>query len=464
MKGLKERDKIGHALECSKHNNPTHDMKRTTQADAQSNKRVYALKGSKVDHMVSAALKELEEARERAAKAGRRGRKAKLAMATEVNALKLREAAETPCAKTVITARPVAPSQPLHPSHRPKPAAGRSVIKLGLDVDSHRITVCTQYDYSVIKPAAAFTPLSLVAWVKERIQEGHVVWTVYEACGFGYTLHWHLVGAGAQSLVIAPIRLDTQRARKNDGLDARALCTRLTRYLDGQKTELPVIRVPSVEEQQRRETGRQREFWRSEVNRLASHGRALRLEHEHQGLPGRWWTARSWKKLAVAINPFVRDMLELLRPQVQYSEKQVQTLTEQLEKRVTDSLPSGLGAMTMALFEGEMCDVNRFNNRKQVGSYIGCCPSQYASGETARMGGIDRHGNKHLRVLLVETVWRLLRHQPGWLALRRMGNRLKVGAAIRKKTVIGLARQLAIDLWRVRTGRATWEELGFVIQ
>jgi len=435
-------------------------LKTTTQVSAQSNKRVYALKSWK-----SSDAEQGSKAEEQGAKAaGGRSRKAKTATAAEVKELGVGQAGETAGAKTVILRPAVASSQPLHPSHRPKPAAGRSLIKLGLDVDSHRITVCTQHDYSVIKPAAVFSPATLVAWVKERVQEGHVVWTVYEACGFGYRLHWDLMEAGAQSLVIAPIRLDTQRRRKNDGLDARALCTRLTRYVDGQKTELPVIRVPSVEEQQRRETGRQREFWRSQVNRLASHGRALRLEHEHRGLPGRWWTARNWKKLAPTINPFVRELLELLCPQLQYSEKQVERLTEQLEKRVTGPLPKGLGALTMARFEGEMCDVKRFNNRKQVGSFIGCCPSQYASGETARMGGIDRHGNKHLRVLLVEAVWRLLRHQPCWLAYRRVADRLKAGAALRKKTVIALARQLAIDLWRVRTGRATWEELGFMVK
>jgi hypothetical protein len=26
---------------------------------------------------------------------------------------------------------------------------------------------------------------------------------------------------------------------------------------------------------------------------------------------------------------------------------------------------------------------------------------------------------------------------------------------------VALARQLAVDLWRVRTGRSTWAELGF---
>jgi len=39
---------------------------------------------------------------------------------------------------------------------------------------------------------------------------GYTVWTVYESCGFGYTLHYQLVAAGARSMVISPIRLDKQ--------------------------------------------------------------------------------------------------------------------------------------------------------------------------------------------------------------------------------------------------------------
>src|SRR5216117_1442499 len=184
---------------------------------------------------------------------------------------------------------PLPKTQPLHRTEQPLPAPGRSIIKMGLDVDLEKITVCSQYDHGAIKPAAPFTREKLVEWIQARVGEGHVVWTVYEACGFGYTLHWQLSGAGAHNLVIAPVRLDTQRRRKNDGLDARALCTRLSRYLEGQKNELPVIRVPTLEEQQRRETGRQREFWKDQLHQLENHARGLRLEHEHQSLPTQWW-------------------------------------------------------------------------------------------------------------------------------------------------------------------------------
>ena len=54
---------------------------------------------------------------------------------------------------------------------------------------------------------------------------------------------------------------------------------------DGQYKELHTIGVPSVSEQQRREIGRQREFWRGLILTMANHGRALRLEHEGRVFP-----------------------------------------------------------------------------------------------------------------------------------------------------------------------------------
>ena len=43
-----------------------------------------------------------------------------------------------------------------------------------------------------------------------------------------------------------------------------------------------------------------------------------------------------------------------------------------------------------------------------------------------------------------------------------MKTKLGAGTALKKKTVIALARQLAIDLWRWRTGRCSMAELGWL--
>jgi transposase len=337
----------------------------------------------------------------------------------------------------------------------------KSVLKLGLDVDLKQITATLQYDHQTPKPAQRFTPETLVAWVKEKVQAGHTVWTVYESCGFGYTLHFQLVAAGAHSLVISPVRLSPERRRKTDPLDSRQLCLRLTRYVDGQREELPTIRVPSVAEQQRRELGRQRKFWGKQVRQLENHGRALRLEHESQTLPTGWAGPRKWKKLWPDLSSFLRTHLEPLRAQIVAAKAQLTRLKLQIEALMTDeSLPKGLGKLTLSLLDGEVCDWTRFKHRKAPASYTGCCPSEHSSGGTQRQGSIDRHGNKHVRTLLVEAVWRLLRFQPQWHARRKLAARLTIASAMKKKTVIALARQLAVDLWRWRTGRATLAELG----
>ena len=340
----------------------------------------------------------------------------------------------------------------------------RHVFKLGLDVDIKQIVVGIQCDHQTPKPAAHFTKEKLLGWVKEKVAQGHTVWTVYESCGFGYTLHYELISAGARSLVITPVRLNQERRRKNDRLDARELCLRLSRYVDGHKTELPTIRIPTVQEQQRRERGRQREFWKRELRRIENHGRALRIEHEYKTLRAGWAGPRIWKKLSPELSDFVRSQLEPMVEQIRFCQQHLQRLSAEIQALVAhEKLPLGLGALTMSLADGEVCDWNRFKHRKAPSSYTGCCPSEYSSGGTQRTGSIDRHGNRFLRVLLIEAVWRLLKYQPNWHAYKKLLAKIKAGAAMRKKMVIALARQLAVDLWRWRTGRCSLEQLGFVL-
>src|SRR5215831_7953258 len=58
---------------------------------------------------------------------------------------------------------------------------------------------------------------------------------------------------------------------------------------------------------------------------------------------------------------------------------------------------------------------------------------------------------------------RRLRWQPNWHARQKYLEKLRVGVSLKKKMVVALARQLAIDLWRWRTGRATAAELGWTV-
>ena len=61
----------------------------------------------------------------------------------------------------------------------------------------------------------------------------------------------------------------------------------------------------------------------------------------------------------------------------------------------------------------------------------------------------------------------MVRFQPDYRAVRKWKERLAKGTlttgAARKKAIVALARQLAIDLWRIHTGRLNPEQLGLTI-
>src|SRR5256886_16150171 len=111
-------------------------------------------------------------------------------------------------------------------------------------------------------------------------------------------------------------------------------------------------------------------------------------------------------------------------------------------------------------------DGTRLKNRRQPGSYAGLCPGEYSSGNTRVQSCVTKHGNPRLRAALVELAWRLVRFQPNYRAIIKWRRTLSKGAlatgAARKKAIVAVARQLAIDLWRIRTGQVCAETLGLI--
>ena len=356
--------------------------------------------------------------------------------------------------------RPPGPVPPRQPLPRAVLDPNKPLLKLGLDVHLEFIMAVAQKDHAQPQAPRKFTNDELVAQVTKWIAEGCQVCAVEESCGFGFVLHRRLVAAGAQSFLITPVALNG--ARKTDKLDARALCLRLSRWLDGNRDELSPIRIPSEAEQRRREVTRRRQFLARELRCLANRGHGQVAEYCHEKLPTHWWGARNWPKLA-ALDPWVLGLLTKLRELILALEAQVKELLAEIKARAASApVPKGLGELTLVTLDGEVCDWHRFHNRKQIGSYTGCCPGEHSSGGHRRVGSIDRMGNGRVRALLVEAVWRFLRWQPGWQAAQHMKVKLADGTSMRKKTVIALARQRAVDLWRWRTGRCTMEELGWV--
>ena len=171
---------------------------------------------------------------------------------------------------------------------------------------------------------------------------------------------------------------------KTDGLDAKALCLRLDRYVEGNKDALAVIRVPSEAEEQRRAIHRQREQLVKARKQLEAQGRSLMVNHAVEPVQ-HWWKPRTFAKLAVPA--WMRELLSHTQPILVSLHEQILSLTRQLQEAAAPEQPRGLGAMTSVVIDREVGDWHRFNNRRQVGSYTGLC-----AGEWSKLGACDIGG------------------------------------------------------------------------
>jgi transposase len=340
----------------------------------------------------------------------------------------------------------------------------RAIIKLGIDVHQDYYVVVKQEGGTNPKPAQRFRKEAFVHWAAKLKNQGGEIYAVYEACGFGFGLQRQLAALGIQCHVVCPQKLDERNKRvKTDGLDAKALCLKLDRFVQGNRDALALVRVPMEEEEQKRAIHRQREQLVKARKRLEAQGRSLMVNHGMEPLSN-WWKARTFAQLQVP--EWMKELLGNSQPILLVLQEKIRALSAQLQGAAIAKQPRGLGLLSSVVMDREVGNWDRFKNRRQIGSYTGLCPSEYSSGDTRVQSCVTKHGNPRLRAALVETAWRLLRFQPNYKPVRKWREVLAKGAlatkAARKKAIVAVARQLAVDLWRIRTGRVAIEKLGLI--
>jgi transposase len=342
---------------------------------------------------------------------------------------------------------------------------GTADIKLGIDVHQDFYVVAMQEGGANPKPAQRFGKQALLCWAGKLRAQGREVYAVYEACGFGFSLQRQLSELEIHCYVVCPQKLDEQNKRvKTDSLDAKALVLKLDRFVQGNGDALAIVRVPTEQEEHCRAIHRQREQLVKVRKMLEAQGRSLMVNHGIEPVKN-WWKPRNFAALNVPA--WIKGLLHNSQPILVALQEKIQAVTLQLQAAATATQPRGLGKMTSVIVDREIGDWKRFNNRRQIASYTGLCPGEYSSGNTRLQSCVTKHGNPRLRAALVELAWRLVRLQPNYKGVRRWKERLKKGVlttgAARKKAIVALARQLAIDLWRIRTGQLTQEQLGLEI-
>lgn len=346
--------------------------------------------------------------------------------------------------------------------------AKAEVIYLGIDAHAQKQVVVVQVDATTPKPAQSMSFDGLLKFAAKQTREARRVVACYEAGPCGYTLCRELIALGVEAMVVRPKCWDTFGAKvKTDGRDARSLCEALERYDRGNEHALSVVRLPTVDQERARSITRQRDALVDNRKRISAQGRsAVLFARHHERLTGQWWAPRAWARWQKQFGSKLIELLAPLQIILIVIDDQIAELTEQIEQtaRINAArqvLPKGVGELTQQIIGNEVCDWNRFSNRRQVSSFTGLCPTEHSSGGKRRQGSVNKHGNPLLRKQLCEAVWRLIKYQPDWIRLKKF-TQSQPEAGRKKKLIAALARMLAVDLWRLNTGRTTLEALGLI--
>jgi transposase len=287
----------------------------------------------------------------------------------------------------------------------------------------------------------------------------------HEAGYDGFWLHRLLVAHGIGNQVIDPASLLVNRRarrRKTDRIDLAGLLRTLMAGHRGAQQVCSMVRVPSIEEEDHRRRGRERErLIQERVQHLGRIKGLLMTQGVRDFQPAR----RGWQeRLGLGRTGDGQPLPRCLTAEIARECRRLALVDEMLDEleRERDAESDGQAAQQVArltrlrgigptsahLLAGEVFHRD-FANRRQVAGYLGLDPSPWQSGQVDREQGISKAGNRRARRVAIELAWLWLQYQPDSGLSRWFKDR--VGTAkgrVRRILLVALARKLIIALWR----------------
>lgn len=307
---------------------------------------------------------------------------------------------------------------------------------------------------------------------EKRVREGKPcpVIIIQEAGLDGFWLHrsleaedWitsHVVDAAS---IAVPRR---RRRAKTDRIDGELLLRTLMAWSRGEPRVCSMVRVPTVEDEDRRRLGRERRVLvrerTSHTNRikcllfsvgvrdckLTRRDRRERLEELHTG---------DGRPLPIYLKAQIGrefDRLELLNAQIKAVEAERDALCagvdENSPQRMLGAI-KGIGPEFANVLASEGL-FRHFDNRRQIAAYAGLAPSPWRSGSLDREQGVSKAGNPRLRTTMIQLAWFWLRYQPDSTLARWFHERIShSGGRGKKVSIVALARKLLVAFWKYAT-------------
>ena len=334
---------------------------------------------------------------------------------------------------------------------------GRSdAVYVGLDVHKRSIHAAVRVNGREVEtgvlPARADAVLAFLKPYRLGLKR-----VVYEAGPTGYSLVRGLRRAGLAADVVAPSKTPRTPGvgSKSDRLDCRALA----RF--DEAGLLKTVAVPTVEEEADRQVVRLRDQVVDKRRRVKQQIKSFLLQHGLEEPPGlSTWTRASVAALArmttsatlrFCLDMLLRDLanLEAMLVEVNRAVRRLSQTRRHARRVARLRKERGVGPVTAMAFVTEVYQPERFANPCEVAAYVGLAPRVRQSGERRRDGPLLKAGRGRLRATLVEASWVRIGHDPVANATYR---RLVHNTGCPNKAIVGVARHLAIRLWRLLTG------------
>jgi transposase len=315
---------------------------------------------------------------------------------------------------------------------------------------------------------------TLKRWRDEATKAGHPITRIavaYEAGRDGFWLARWLTRHGIEVHVIHSTSVAVSREKrrtKTDRVDAEMLLRVFLGWLRGERGHCSMVAVPTIEVEDARRPGRERETLVAERTRIINRMKAQMARLGVRGFKPHLRSAP--KKLASVQTPedviippntkaeLERDMarLAMLRDQIVAIER------ERLERieNAPDKRPHamirllarvrGLGIETADMVVNEVI-TRQLRDRRAVARYAGITGSPDESGSRRREKGLAKAGNSHVRRSMIQLAWRWLMFQKDSDLALWFKARVDAAPRLRKTLIVALARKLLIALWRMAT-------------
>lgn len=311
-------------------------------------------------------------------------------------------------------------------------------------------------------------------WADEAQERGQTIERIvvaFEAGRDGFWLARWLRAQGIEAHVIhaASVAVSRENRRaKTDRLDAELLKRAFLGWLRGEREHCKMAAIPTLEEEDAKRPGRERERLVTDrtrlINRLKSAFTRLGIRGFNPKLKRaaeRLDDLRTPEDERIPPNTLAglrRDFerLEVLREQIKQIEKaRLERLNAGEQKTPKEnamikllSRVLGIGIETADMLVREVLYRN-LRDRRALAKYGGLTGAPNESGERRRERGLARSGNVRVRTAMIEFAWRFLRYQKDTALAQWFEERTSGLRRLRKKMIVALARKLLITLWRL---------------